>query len=43
MLYKIKNKKVKIILKDETIELPSELKEQINENFEKMKKVFRFH
>ena len=38
MLYKIKNKKVKIILKDETIELPSELKEQINENFEKMKK-----
>lgn len=38
MLYKIENKKVKIILKDENIELPTKLKEQISENFEKMKK-----
>ncbi len=38
MLHKIENKKVKIALKDENIELPTKLKEQINENFEKMKK-----
>ena len=38
MIYKIDNKKIKIILKNERIELPSKLKEKISENFEKMKK-----
>lgn len=38
MIYKIENKKMKIILKDEIIELPIELKKKIDENFEKMKK-----
>ena len=38
MIYKIENKKMKIILKDEIIELPIKLKEKINENFKNMKK-----
>lgn len=38
MIYKIENKKIQVILKDEIIELPIKLKDQINENFEKMKK-----
>ena len=38
MLYKIENKKIQVILKNEIIELPSKLKEKINKNFENMKK-----
>lgn len=38
MIYEIENKKMKITLKDEIIELPIKLKEKINENFENMKK-----
>lgn len=38
MIYKIENKKIQVILKDEIIELPIKLKDQINQNFEKMKK-----
>ena len=38
MIYKIENKKIKITLKDEIIELSIKLKEEINENFEKMQK-----
>ena len=38
MLYKIENKKMQTILKNEIIELPIKLKEKINENFENMKK-----
>lgn len=38
MIYKIENKKVQIILKNEFIELPIKLKENINKNFEDMKK-----
>ena len=37
MLYKIENKKMQTILKNETIELPIKLKEKINETFENMK------
>ena len=38
MIYKIENKKVQVILKNENIELPIKLKDKINENFENMKK-----
>ena len=38
MIYKIENKKVQVILKNENIELPIRLKDKINENFENMKK-----
>lgn len=38
MIYKIENKKMQIILKNEIIELPIKLKDEINENFENMKK-----
>ena len=38
MIYKIENKKIQVILKNEIIELPSKLKEKINKNFENMKK-----
>lgn len=37
MIYNIKNKKVQVILKDECIELPTDLKDKIKENFENMK------
>ncbi len=37
MIYNIENKEIQVILKDEVIELPSELKEKIKENFEKVK------
>lgn len=37
MIYNIKNKKVQVILKDEFIELPIDLKDKINENFEEIK------
>ena len=38
MIYKIENKKIKVILKDEVIKLPAKLKKDIDENFENMKK-----
>ena len=38
MIYKIENKKMKITLKNEIMELPIKLKEEINKNFENMKK-----
>ena len=38
MIYKIEDRKIEITLKDEIIELPKELKEKINENFENIKK-----
>ena len=38
MIYKIENKKIQVMLKKEVIELPIELKNKINENFEKLKK-----
>lgn len=38
MIYNIENKNVKVILKDEIIELPEELKEKIRENFENILK-----
>lgn len=38
MIYKIEHKKVQVILKNEIIELPIKLREQVNENFENMKK-----
>lgn len=38
MIYKIENKKMKITLKNEIMELPIKLKEEINKNFESMKK-----
>lgn len=38
MIYKIENKKVQVVLKNEVIELPIKLKNKINENFENMKK-----
>lgn len=34
MIYKIKNKKIQVILKEEVIELPISLKEKIRKNFE---------
>ena len=37
MIYKIKNKELKVILKDENIQLPQKLKEAINKNFTNMK------
>ena len=37
MIYKIENKKIQITLKNEIIELPIELKDEINQNFERMK------
>ena len=37
MIYNIKNKKVQVILEDEFIELPINLKRQIDKNFENMK------
>lgn len=37
MIHRIENKKVQAVLKNETIELPFELKTKINENFEYMK------
>ena len=43
MIYEIENKKMKITLKDEIIELPIKLKEEINENFENMKKEHMQH
>lgn len=38
MIYEIANKEVKVILKDENIKLPEELRKKINENFEKIQK-----
>ena len=38
MIYKIENKKIQVMLKNEVIELPIKLKNKINENFENMKK-----
>lgn len=38
MIHKIENKKMEVILKNEVIKLPNELKNKINENFENMKK-----
>ena len=38
MIYKIENKKMKITLKNGIMELPIKLKEEINKNFENMKK-----
>lgn len=38
MIYKIENKKIKVILKDEVIKLPAKLKKDIDENFENMQK-----
>ena len=38
MIYKIENKKIQVVLKNEILELPSKLKEKINKNFENMKK-----
>ena len=38
MIYKIKNKKIQVMLKNEVIELPIKLKNKINENFENIKK-----
>ena len=38
MIYKIENKKIQVMLKNEIIELPIKLKNKINENFENMKK-----
>ena len=43
MIYKIENKKMKITLKNEIMELPIKLKEEINKNFENMKKTFVPH
>ena len=37
MLHEIKNKEISVILKDEKIELPSELRKKIDENFENIK------
>lgn len=37
MIYDIKNKKMKVIAKDEIIKLPNDLKEKIKENFQLMK------
>lgn len=37
MIYLIKNKDLKIIYKDSIIELPSDLQEKINKNFESIK------
>ena len=33
MIYKIENKKIQVMLKNEVIELPIKLKNKINENF----------
>ena len=38
MIYKIENKKIQVMLKNEVIELPIKLKNKINENFKNMKK-----
>lgn len=38
MILDIRNKKINVIVSDEIIKLPSELKNKIDENFEKMKK-----
>ncbi|MCI8291328.1 MAG: NUDIX hydrolase [Clostridia bacterium] len=38
MIHKIENKKVRVMLKDEMIELPEELKEKIKENFKNILK-----
>ena len=38
MVYEIKNKEIKVILKDEKVELPEELRKRIKENFENIKK-----
>ena len=38
MIYEIKNKEIRVILKDEKIELPKELRKKIDENFENIKK-----
>ena len=38
MIYKIENKKMKVVLKNEIIELPIKLKEEINKNFKNIKK-----
>ena len=38
MVYEIKNKEIRVILKDEKIELPKELRKKIDENFEDIKK-----
>lgn len=38
MIYNVENKEIQVILKDEVIELPSELKEKIKENFESIKR-----
>ena len=38
MVYEIKNKEIRVILKDEKIELPKVLRKKIDENFEDIKK-----
>lgn len=38
MIYEIENKDIKVILKNENTELPADLKEKIEENFENIKK-----
>ena len=38
MIHDIKNKEIRVILKDEKIELPKELRRKIDENFENIKK-----
>lgn len=39
MIYKIQDKKIQVIFNNDIIELPINLKEQINKNFESIKKL----